>query len=270
MQRASAAPHVTKVLTIVEENHSLAQSKAGMPYLSSLARHYAYAKNYHGIQYPSLPNYLAIAGGDTFGVQDDAAPAAHRLLVATVFGQAIAKRRHARTYAESMRGRCALTGNAHRGYAVKHNPWAYFPAERARCRSFDVPETDFRRAAKANALPEVGMLIPNMCHDAHDCRLRTADAWLRSRLPVVLSSRDFRSGKLMVVITADEDDSHSGNRVLTVVLHPRLAGSHKVVGTPLSHYSLSRLYSQVVGARPLRRATRARSLSAAFGLRVGP
>jgi acid phosphatase len=244
--------------------------KSGMPYLYSLARHYAYAKNYHATRHPSLPNYLAIAGGDTFGVHNDAVPAAHRLRGATVFGQAIAKRRHARLYAESMPRRCTLTGNANRGYAVKHNPWAYFPAERGRCRSFDVSETGFRRAAKANALPEVGMLIPNKCHDAHDCRLRTADGWLRSRLPVVLASRDFRSGRLVVVITADEDDSHSGNKVLTVVLHPRLAGSHLVVGTALNHYSLSRLYSQAVGARPLRHAARARSMSAAFGLRVGP
>lgn len=269
-KRVVAAPRVTKVLTIVEENHSVAQMKSGMPYLYSLARRYAYSNNYHAIRHPSLPNYLAIAGGGTFGVKNDAAPAAHRLRGGTVFGQAIAKRRHARTYAESMPRRCSLTGNVHRGFAVKHNPWAYFPAERARCRSFDVPETGFRRAARANALPEVGMLIPNKCHDAHDCRLGTADRWLRSRLPAVLSSRDFRSGKLMVVITADEDDSHHGNRVLTVVLHARLSGSGKVVRTPLNHYSLSRLYSQTVGARPLRRAARARSLSAAFGLRVGP
>lgn len=241
-----------------------------MPYLYSLARHYAYARNYHAIRHPSLPNYLAIAGGDTFGVRNDAAPAAHRLRGGTVFGQAIAKRRHARMYAESMPRPCLLTGNAHGGYAVKHNPWAYFPAERARCRSSDVAETSFRRAARASALPEVGMLIPNKCHDAHDCRLRTADGWLRSRLPTVLASRDFRSGRLVVVLTTDEDDSRSGNKVLTVVLHARLAGRHKVVGTPLNHYSLSRLCSQTVGARPLRRAARARSMSAAFGLRVGP
>lgn len=270
MKRPAAAPHVTKVLTIVEENHSLRQMRSGMPYLYSLARRYAYAKNYHAIRHPSLPNYLAIVGGDTFGVRNDAVPAAHRLRGPTVFGQAFAKRRRAATYAESMPRRCSLSGNAPRGYAVKHNPWAYFPAERSRCRSYDVAETTFRRAAKANALPNVSLLIPNRCHDAHDCRLGTADRWLRSRLPVVLASRDFRSGRLMVVITADEDDSHSGNRVLTVVLHPRLARSHKVVSTPLTHYSLSRLYSQVVGARPLRRAARARSMSAAFGLRVGP
>lgn len=268
--RPRTVQRITKVLTIVEENHSLRQMKSGMPYLYSLARRYAYSKNYRAISHPSLPNYLAIVGGDTFGVRNDAPPSAHRLSSSTVFGQAHAHRLHAATYSENMRSRCALTGNATRGYAVKHNPWAYFVRERALCRASDVSTTGFRRAAARSALPQIGLLIPNKCHDAHDCGLGTADRWLRSQLSALLSSTDFRRGRLLVVITADEDDTHSGNRVLTVVLHSSLAGKHKVVSTPLNHYSLSRLLSETVGSRPLRHAARARSMAAAFGLRVGP
>ena len=75
------------------------------------------------------------------------------------------------------------------------------------------------------------MLIPNLCNDAHDCSLGTADGWLKNRLPDVLGLIEL--GKLAVVVTADDA---SGNKVLTVVLHASLDGSDKVVSTALTHY----------------------------------
>jgi len=270
---ATAVPNaqpVTKVLTIVEENHSLEQMKAGMPYLYSLAQRFSYANNYIAIRHPSLPNYLAIAGGDTFGVTDDADPASHPLSGQSVFGQAIAQGRTAGVYAESMPGNCVPSGNTAKGYAVKHNPWPYFVDERALCNAFDTPETGFGAAVSANALPNAGMLIPNQCNDAHDCSLGTADGWLKNRLPNILASSDFTSGKLAVVVTADEDDNTSGNKVLTVVLHASLDGSHKVVSTALTHYSLSRFYSETTGGSPLRKAAAAPDMAEAFGLTVRP
>jgi hypothetical protein len=270
---ATAVPNaqpVTKVLTIVEENHSLEQMKAGMPYLYSLAQRFSYANNYVAIRHPSLPNYLAIAGGDTFGVSDDADPASHQLSGQSVFGQAIAQGRTAGVYAESMPGNCVQSGNTGKGYAVKHNPWPYFVDERALCNVFDTPETGFGAAVSSNALPNAGMLIPNNCNDAHDCSLGTADSWLKNRLPNILASSDFTSGKLAVVVTADEDDNTAGNKVLTVVLHASLDGSHMVVSTALTHYSLSRFYSQTTGGSPLRKAAAAPDMAEAFGLTVGP
>lgn len=262
---------MTKVLTIVEENHSLAQMRAGMPYLAGLAERFAYADHYTATRHPSLPNYLVIAGGDTFGVSDDGSPADHQLHGPSVFSQARDKGLTAQTWAESMSENCRLTPDKSKRYAVKHNPWTYFVDDRASCEAGDVG-TGFVDAAKKNDLPNVGMLIPNTCHDAHDggkkCGLVVADDSLKSWLPPVLASRDFTSGALVVVITADEDDKDSGNRVLTVVLHASLDGSHKVVSTPLTHYSLSRLYSDVVGAPPLRKAADASDLASAFHLPV--
>jgi hypothetical protein len=269
---AGTTGRVTKLLTVVEENHSLAQMKSGMPYLYGLAQRFGYADHYTGITHPSLPNYLAIAGGDTFGVQDDRPPSAHAVPGQSVFGQALAAGRTAHVYEESMPEACALSGAGDRGYAVRHNPWAYFVDERAACRTGDV-SSGFLSAARADALPNAGMLMPNTCNDAHDtglgCDLGVADDWLRQKLPTVLGSQDFTSGALAVVLTADEDDKHSGNTVLTVVLHASLDGSGAVVHTPLTHYSLSRLYSQVNEAPPLRQAAEAPDLAAAFALPIG-
>src|SRR5690242_5273089 len=72
-----AGTAVTKLMVLVVENHSLAQMRSGMPWTFRQAQRFAYASDYHAIRHPSLPNYLAIAGGSTFGVADDAPPASH-------------------------------------------------------------------------------------------------------------------------------------------------------------------------------------------------
>jgi phosphatidylinositol-3-phosphatase len=260
---ATTAP--TKVLTFIEENSSYSQMRTGMPYLFGLASRYGYASNWAALTHPSLPNYLAIAGGSTFGVTNDAAPATNAPKVGTalsVFDQALNLGKTAKTYAESMTGTCALVTSGN--YAVKHNPWAYFGSSRARCRVADVPLPALVTDAANGTLPNAGMVIPNLCSDAHNCSLQVADNWLKTYLPKILATADFTSGRLVVVITADEDNGTTSNKVLTVVLAARLSG--KVVTTALTHYSLTRYYAQVLGAAPLRGGATAPDMKLAFGL----
>ncbi|MGB8650608.1 MAG: alkaline phosphatase family protein, partial [Mycobacteriales bacterium] len=257
----------TKLLVIVEENHGQSQALRSMPYLASLGRRYGRTTGYRAVAHPSLPNYLALAGGSTFGVVDDRGPSAHPLAGASVFGQALARHRTAKSYVESMPSPCSTSTTSR--YAVKHNPWAYFAAERAACRRFDVPAGTpaggaLRADVDAGRLPTVGMVVPDICDDGHSCSLETADAWLRGWLPVLMEGPDFRAGRLAVVVTFDEDDHGEHNTVLTVVLAPGLHGS--TVGTSLSHRSLSRWASELSGAPPLRDAVTATSLGRAFGL----
>jgi hypothetical protein len=261
-----------KVLVVIEENHSYAQMRAGMPFLAAQSNKYGYATHWTAIRHPSLPNYLAIAGGSTFGVVDDKSPAAHYSKVRSaksVFDQAVAAGKRARTYAESMPKNCHVFDYPDKSvatpkYAVRHNPWVYFKAGRSRCSTHDRSAAVFVRHARANALPNVGFLIPNLSHDAHNGTLATADAWLKKRLAPVLASRDFTSGRLVVIVTADEDNRQSGNTVLTSVLTPAL--SHKVVNTTLNHYSLTRYIAHVLGVTPLRNGRTAPNLRTAFGL----
>jgi len=253
---------VTKLLVFVVENHSLDQMRRGMPWLNRLATRYGYATRYRAITHPSLPNYLAIAGGDTIGVTDDAPPSAHPITAPSVFGATVRAGRSATIYAEGMTRRCQRTDGGR--YAVRHNPWTYFRSERRMCRRRDVPLRALAVDVAANELPRVGMVVPDICDDAHDCSLARADGWLRHHVGTVLRGPDFASGHLAVVVTADEDDGDHGNRVLTVVAHPRL--HHEVVRRSLTHYALSRSYAEVANVDPLANAARARSLLGAFGL----
>lgn len=259
---ARAALPVTKLLVFVVENHSLRQMRRGMPYLNSLALKYGYAKRYHAIRHPSLPNYLAIAGGSTFGVADDQPPAAHPIRKPSIFGRTVNAGETATTYAEGMTSPCLRTNDGR--YAVRHNPWTYFRSERKLCRQHDVALKHLKTDVDAAALPRVGLVVPDVCNDAHDCSLAQADRWMNKKVQMVLDGPDFATGQLAVVVTADEDDGHHGNRVLTVVAHPDLDG--KVVKRGLSHYSLSRAYAEAAGVKPLGKAKDARSLLKAFGL----
>jgi phosphatidylinositol-3-phosphatase len=269
---STAVTAPSKVLVVIEENHSYREMRDSMPYLTRLSDTYGYATNWTAITHPSAPNYLAIAGGSTFGVTDDSAPAADEYAVGSaksVFDQALSANKTAGTYAESMPKNCHVYDYPDRAvgvpkYAVRHNPWVYFYAGRDDCLDHDQALPQFAQDAAANDLPNVGFLIPNLEHDAHDGSLATADTWLQTQLRPVLHSKDFASGKLVVVVTADEDDKTAGNAVLTSVLTPALSG--KVVKTPLNHYSLTRFIAQILGVAPLENARAAPDMRAAFGL----
>lgn len=255
--RSQTAAGVSKLLVFVVENHSFDEMRSQMPWTYALAQRYGYATSYRAMTHPSLPNYLAIAGGSTFGITDDGLPSTHRLGGHSVFGQALSRGRTAATYAESMPVACARYPTRH--YAPKHNPWTYFAGERRACLAHDRGMSTFSRAARTGRLPQVGLVVPNLCHDGHDCPLATADRWFRALMAKVFAGPDWRSGRLAVVLTGDES-----SRVLTVLIHP--SQRHRVVTVRLTHYSLARLYAEVAGLPALRRARTAPSMARAFGL----
>jgi acid phosphatase len=257
---------VTKVLVFIEENHSMRQMQQGMPYTFHLAKKYGYATSYFAVSHPSLPNYIAIAGGQTYGITDDDSPGSHHLTGSSVFGQAIREGKTAGVYVDGMPHNCAVEDGGN-DYAVKHNPWPYFVREERQCAANDVPVGRLTTAIAHGRLPNVGMVVPNRCHDAHDCSLAVADDWFKGYMTKIFAGPDWRSGHLAVVVTADEDDHSSNNKVLTVVIHPSQHG--KVVKTRFDHYALTRLYEDVVGAPRLHQAASAASMAKAFGLPIG-
>jgi acid phosphatase len=262
-------PRVTKVLTVVLENKGEQTATRGMPQLAALARRYGQATRWSAARHPSLPNYLALAGGSTSGVADDRSPSVHPLHGPSVFDLALATGHTAVTYAESMPRPCTLTSTGR--YAVRHNPWTYYadPASRRLCASHDLPLGTLTSGALhadvvRGTLPAVGLVVPDLCDDAHDCPMATADAWLAGWTKQVMDGPDWRAGRLALVVTFDEAETVGPNTVLTVVAAPQL--SHRVVTAPLSHLSWTRWVSDLVGAQPPRGAAGAPSLGSAFGL----
>src|ERR1700730_14347172 len=68
---AASPPTTPHIFVIVMENTSLATA-LGSPSVERLAAKYELATSYHAVSSPSLPNYLALTSGSTWGITDDA------------------------------------------------------------------------------------------------------------------------------------------------------------------------------------------------------
>jgi phosphatidylinositol-3-phosphatase len=260
-----------KVLVVMEENHGQSETLSSMPYLTSMADQYGQATNYFAITHPSLPNYLAIFGGDTFGVSSDCSVGSSGCVPAagSVWDQTIAAGETAKAYQESMTSNCQTGGAG--AYVARHGPWAYWTdgTGRANCSANDVPSGtttsgNLLNDINSGNLPVTGELTPNLDDDAHDGSLAQADTWLQGWLPIIMAGPDYTSGNLTIIVTFDEDDSSQGNQVQLVAIDPGL--SHVVVNGTFNHYSLTRWLDDNAGVPLLRNAASAPDLRAAFGL----
>jgi len=225
------------------------------PYLARLANECGLATNYDAISHPSLPNYIALTSGATYGITDDAEPSAHRLNVNNLFAQL-----HGdwRGDIQSMPSACdRVTAGA---YAARHNPAVYYVNLGTTCESNDGPLSfplDLSRAFT--------MIIPNICDDMHSCSVATGDAWLAMRVPDILASEQYQSGSLVLFITFDENDGQSTNHVPTYVIAPSVPAGLRVTQA-LNHYSLLRTTETLLGLPLISGAKDASSMMGPFHL----
>ena len=240
----AAVPAFSHAFIIVLENEeaeSVLTSKDAT-YLQGLQADGALLKNFYGICHPSLPNYLAMIGGDTFGVHSDCTGCLQD--ASTIIDGIEATGRTWKAYMEGMPSAC-FTGGQSGKYYQKHNPFIYFKAIRenpARC-ARTVPYTQFATDRAAGVLPDYVWITPDICNDAHDCGIGQADRWLRGVVPMITTSQAFKEGGVLF-ITFDEGDSKlgccgnaAGGRIFTLVLSP-LVKPGSVSELEYSHYSL--------------------------------
>lgn len=246
-------PRWRHVVVLVMENHGYSQVIGHPSYTNSLATACGLATDYHGVGYPSLPNYLAITGGSTFGVTNDGPPAVHRIGALSIFGQV-----SSRSLEEGMRGNCSTVNR--NLYAVKHNPEAYYTAIGSQCRRRDVPLTSPPDLSAAYTF-----ITPNLCHDTHNCPVATGDSFLRRFVPTLLKTPQYRAGNTAIFLTWDTDDRQQGNRIATVVIAPSVRPGTRD-GSAYTHLSLLRTTEEMLGVRPLGHAAVARSMRAGMHL----
>ncbi|MBV9042328.1 MAG: hypothetical protein JOZ68_15085, partial [Acidimicrobiia bacterium] len=199
----SGQPPTTHVVWIWMENHSYSQviGSSAAPYETALARQFGTATHYSSVGSPSLPNYIGATSGSTHGIGDDAGPQTHALTSDNIFRQVRAAGGIERSFTESMPINCALSSVD--TYAVKHNPAAYYTGgnDRAAC---GVDDVSFSSTLPRGRLPMFSFVTPNLCHDTHDCSVGVGDAWLRSFLPPLLASAEYRAGKTVIFLIWDE------------------------------------------------------------------
>ena len=225
-QTAKTTPAKSRhVFVIVMENHSAAEALTG-PYTASLAQQYGAAQNYHAVTHPSVPNYLALTSGSTWGLSDDS----YHVLPKSDLGTQLTKARVSwRAYMEGLTDRGCLDSPV--PYDPGHNPFAYYGGQ---CPSNVVPLTDLG-GDLGGPTPQFVWITPDMCHDTHSCSIATGDTWLRSEVGQITASDAWKSGGVLF-ITWDEDDNGTDNHVLTLVVAAGV--SHRSSNRRYTHYSL--------------------------------
>jgi acid phosphatase len=76
-----------------------------------------------------------------------------------------------------------------------------------------------------------------------------------------MSGPDWRSGRLAIVVVFDEGETTE--QVPFVFMAPRLSGV--TISGPANQYALTRLIDKVIGAPPLRQASRAANIAPVLG-----
>ena len=228
------------------ENHSYGRALSGK-YTSQLAARYQTATDYHAVGFPSLPNYLALTSGSTWGITDNDY---HRLPAGGLGAQLTAAGIEWRAYMEGMSNGCF---NSPYPYALKHNPFAYYGGV---CPEQVVDFTNFATDMKGN-VPKFVWITPGLCHDGHDCPTEVADAWLARTVPLILATPAWQDNGVLF-ITWDEGDD-SANHVLTLAIHPY--PMELVSRVAYNHYSLLATIQDRLGLPRLGRAAFARPMT---------
>lgn len=257
---------VRRIWLIVMENRSYEQviGSGKAPFLDDLAARFGSATDYHGVARPSEPNYLALVSGSTQGVRDDGS---HDITAPTLFDQLEAAGRGWAVYAENVPGGC-FRGSVARGgpdgagtYARKHEPAISFTAisgDPARCARI----TDLSHFSPDGA--DFSLIVPNLCHDMHDCATGVGDAWLRGFVGRITGSPAFADGGLLVV-TFDEASGGDGSQHTALVF----AGPGIAAGTRATaradHYGLLRTIEDAFGLPCLARSCAAAPMPELLG-----
>ncbi len=302
--RAAPTPRFDHLYVVVLENHDFddALFNGPAPFLRHLAETQGLATRYFGVTHPSLPNYLALIGGDDFGVRNDRPScfasdlwplaACNRIKGDSLVDQL---RRAGLTFAiyeESLPRPGSLVVAAPGGrrgalYAQKHNPVVYF---KDLAEDPALPHLVKRYTALAGDLageaPNVAFIIPNQCHDGHgqplcsnrDQLIAAYDAFVRKTVTAIRASKNF-TRRSAIVITFDEGEPSlfpgaapsrfsrglpdpDHNHIATLVV--TRCGKPEADATRYDHYSLLATIEDGFGLKRLRKARTATAMTALF------
>lgn len=238
------------VVVVVLENKNAEDVVRDGPYLASLAGAGASLTDMHAETHPSQPNYLALFSGDTQGVTDDDCPLSFG--APSLGGELAAAGYSFAGYAEDL-PRPGFAGCKAGDYVRRHSPWIDFR---------DVPKevnqplsampSDFTQ------LPTVSFVIPNLCHDVHDCSIAEGDRWLAQNIdPYAQWARTHNS---LLIVTFDESESPDDhdNHIATFAVGERVTAGP--VPERTDHYRVLRTLEDLYGLRPLGRSAQATAI----------
>jgi phosphatidylinositol-3-phosphatase len=264
------------------------------PILNALANDYGLATNYSGVGDPSEPNYVAMLGGDTFGLSTDDPYwfPGQTVKASNLMTQLEAAGKTWRGYFQNMpyagyRGycypdKCNGIPDADTQYVAKHNGIVNFanmqnPTEFGKMFPFAQLSADLA----ADTVSTFSYIVPDECHDMHGAPpwcvdsgattsvqqsflIAQGDEFVGDVVNAITASSLWQAGNNAIVITFDEGNTPTGN-VATIVIT-----SHGPRGvkdkTSLNHFSLLASMEQTFGLGCLANACSANLMTKLFAI----
>jgi phosphatidylinositol-3-phosphatase len=240
IEHVGPCPIVDHVVIVVEENKSLGEilDNPRAPYINMLIHNGALFTHSHGVEHPSLPNYLALFAGVTNDNGDGCPATGISPTAPNLASKLFASMRSFVGYAEAMphpgfRGCWAGT------YARKHAPWVEFS---------NVPVTaslPFKALKSYDGLPTVAMIIPNVNNDMHDGTVAMGDKWLEKRIAPLLAWG--QTHNTLFILTWDEGYDQK-NHIPTIFFGPMVKPGR--YDQRIDHYSVLRTVEDIFGLFP--------------------
>jgi hypothetical protein len=239
------------------------------PYMNGLRKKGVFLKNSYGLTHSSQPNYIAMIGGDTFGMVDDTPGWVQWIYtpngppVTSIVDLLETRQCTWKAYAEDLLPADVQTNPHgqippdHGCFARKHVPFLSYPnivSNPARAANIVNAQANFEKDLAENQLPNYCFYSPNLLHDGHSlsCDGNSRIDPLDSRGQNIANIAEFLQGFLgpdpiakfppetLIVLTFDEAyPYYDGYDIYTLLIGDMLpAGVTRT--EPYSHYSLLR------------------------------
>jgi uncharacterized protein YjdB len=241
-------PRFNHVFIVVEENTDYADviGSSSMPYLNSLAQQYGLATQYYANTHPSIGNYFMLATGQIVTNNDSYSSI---VSVDNVVRELLAAGKTWKSYAEDLPS-VGFTGASSGNYVRKHNVFALLSDvvnDPVQVNNL-VPFTQFATDLANGTLPAYSNIVPNLCNDAHDCSLSTADTWLMTNIDPLIKSAQFQQDGLLIIVfdEAGGDNTHGGGRIVWVAVSGKSKAGYQST-TLYQHGSTLRLSLKALG-----------------------
>src|SRR5229473_3510095 len=201
---AQQLPTFNHVFIVLEENHNYSSviGSSSMPYLNSLANTYGLATQYYADTHPSIGNYFMLTTGALITNDDNFSGT---VTADNVVRHLLSAGKTWKAYEEDLPKAGYIKPDVAK-YARRHCPLSYLS---------DV----------YNSSPYFSFITPNLCNDAHDCSLGTADGWLKTHIAPLIQSSTFQKGGLLIIVFDESasDNTHGGGRVAWVAVSPKFS-----------------------------------------------
>ena len=234
---------VTRIMMVILENTRYEEAMR-QPFLVALSRRGALLENYSTVGHPSLPNYIALIAGSTFGIASDHEVTLDKPHIGDLLD---ARGLSWKVYAEGYPGGCFL-GAKDGDYARKHVPFLSFrdvQTDPARCARI-VNASALKGDLDGGRLPRWSLYIPDQKNDGHNAGVAYADRWLAETFGPLLDDPKFMHGMLFIV-TFDEGHGFFNRHHVATILIGDAVRPGAVSTATYDTYSLLRLSEDVLG-----------------------